>query len=58
MPIQVDFTVITPNPGTKLFQIFAIAHSKLYAGDTDDANDGSTAVLRPIQLDTVDILTK
>ena len=51
---QVDFTDTTagsPDIGTIDYDIFAIKDLiTLYIGDTDGANDGSTAALRPIVL--------
>jgi len=59
---QVNFTDTTPGAvpaGEKTFDIFAIANLiTLYIGDTDGANDGSTAALRPTQLSSAPVFTK
>ena len=53
---QIDITDTTdpnsPDFGTIDYDIFAITNLiTLYAGNTDGVNDGSTAALRPTQLD-------
>ena len=50
---RIDITVTAPATlaGGRAFDIVAIQGDRLYVGDTDGANDGSSADLRPIQLD-------
>jgi hypothetical protein len=53
-----DTTVGSPDIGEKSYDIIAIKDNKLYQGNTDGANDGTTDALRPTQLDDSVVFTK
>ena len=57
---QIDISVTAPASlaGDRAFDIIAIQGNRLYVGDTDGANDGSSADLRPTQLDDELVFTR
>lgn len=46
----IDTTLNSPDIGEQTFDIIAITGNKLYEGDDDGVNDGTTDALRPTQL--------
>ena len=54
---KIDITDLNP-PGGIEYELIAISINKLYLGNTDGANDGSTDALRPTQLDGSEFFTR